>query len=348
MSHALVTGASGFIGVHLVEQLVRRGDRVTALVRRTTNVERLRPFPVRLVYGDVTDAQSLGEIVAGHDVVYHLAGLTMALSSADLTRVNAGGTRNILAACAAQSTPPTLVIVSSIAAAGPSRKGQPRVESDPPRPVSHYGRSKLAAELAAAQLAAIVPTTIVRPPIVFGEGDRASLPLFSTLARWGIHMVPSVCDPRFSLIHAADLAAALLLAARHGTRLATPPAQDGTAGLYYVADDEAPTYAELGRRIGAAVGRSRIRVVRNLKTTVWTVAGITDLISHLRRRPNVFGIDKAREATAGSWVCSDAALRRDVGFLPAANLATRLAQTAQWYLEQGWIRPTRTTVPTSR
>jgi nucleoside-diphosphate-sugar epimerase len=343
MSRVLGTGASGFLGTHLIEHLLEGGDEVTALVRATSNVARLAALSVRLVHGDVTDAQAVREAVAGQDAVYHLAGLTMALRAADFARVNEGGTRIVAEACAAQTTPPVLVVASSIAASGPNRAAAPRSERDPPRPVSNYGRSKLAAERAARRLAGQVPVTIVRPPIVVGEGDRATLPLFTSISRWGVHMVPTIRAQRYSLIHAADLARAFALVARHGARLvpdagAEDGSPDAARGVYFAAADEAPTYGQLGRLIADAIGRRSVLVSPNSAPAIWGIAATTELVARLRRRPLIFNLDKAREARAGSWVCSDAALRRDVGFAPALSLAERLRQTAQWYAEQGLIR----------
>ena len=117
---------------------------------------------------DLSDIEGLKKAVAGVDVVYHLAARTTALRARDLMRVNAIGTANLTRACAAQSSPPVMIHVSSVAAAGPSRRGQCRSESDPPAPVSNYGRSKRAGELCNAQWAHAVPTTIIRPGIIFG------------------------------------------------------------------------------------------------------------------------------------------------------------------------------------
>jgi nucleoside-diphosphate-sugar epimerase len=333
---ALVTGATGFIGQHLVRRLVERGDDVACLVRPTSELTPLARWPVRFVPGDVTDHANLETALAGCDVVYHLAGVTTALRRADMFRVNADGVSNVAAACAARMTPPKLILVSSLAASRPAHDGRAVCESDESAPVSIYGRSKRAGELAAAKHAAAVPITIIRPPIVFGEGDRALLPLFNGIARWGVHVVPGFFDKRFSLIHADDLAEALLLAADRGARLAGG-LEPGDRGVYFVAAEESLSYAEIGRMAGAALGRRRVLVVRQAHFAVWSLAAATQTLGWLRRRPFSFNWDKAREATAGSWLCSAGLFRHDTGFAPAASIADRLRQTVQWYREQGWL-----------
>jgi nucleoside-diphosphate-sugar epimerase len=335
MARALVTGASGFIGYHLVKRLLDRGDHVTCFVRPTSDVDALERLDVRLVYGDVTEKQSLRRAFAKSDVVFHLAGLTKSLKARALRQINETGVRNVAECCADLETPPVLIVVSSLAAAGPASADRVLTEADMPSPISAYGRSKRAGELAAAEFAARVPITIVRPPIVLGEGDRDGLALFKGIANWGVHLVPTLSDFPFSVIHAADLAAALDLLAQRGRRI---EGGGGPSGTYFAAVDETPTYAKLGHMIGAAVGRRRVKIIRNFPMTVWAIALIGELYARLCRRPHILNLDKAREATAGSWACSPAAIARDVGFAPARPLQERLRQTAQWYSDQGALR----------
>jgi len=338
-SKTLVTGISGFVGLHLAKTLVARGDRVVGLVRPTSRVDRLEALGVEFVTGDVTDPASLRKAVSGVDLVIHLAGLVKAFSREEFVRVNEQGTRNVAAACRDLTTPPVLVVISSLAAAGPSTLDRPRREEDPAAPVSHYGHSKLAGERAAAEFSADIPVTIVRPPIVFGEYDPNSLEMFRPIARPGIHVVPGFRQRSVALIHAADLSAGLVLAADRGARLA--PVGDATSdpgqGYYFFADDEQPNYADLGRRIGVALGRRRVRVVRVPEWTSWSVATASEMAARLRGRPSILNRDKIREATAGSWICSVDRARDELGFRPAASLDERLRQTAESYRQSGQL-----------
>jgi nucleoside-diphosphate-sugar epimerase len=337
MRRALITGASGFIGWHLVDLLVKRGVRVTCLVQRTSQLKRLQTLDVELIYGDITDHECLPAAVKDADAVFHLAGLICAFSAAQLYRVNEGGVRNVVAACAARPTPPTVVIVSSLAAAGPSPKGRLRVETDPPRPVSNYGRSKLAGERAAAEFAAQLPISVVRPPIVFGEGDTTTLRMIRPIARRGIHLVPSWFNHRFSLVHARDLSAALIAAAEQGRRLQAGD-DDSAQGVYYVGGGEDPIYADLGRKIAKALGRQSVWVLRSGPLMTWGTATTFEILARIQRKPLVVNWDKAREGTAGSWACSDQRARDELGYAPSATLDEHLARTMTWYLEQGWLK----------
>ena len=339
MAKVLVTGASGFVGSHLVETLVARGDNVTCLVRRGSRVEHLDPLGVRFVYGDITRPESLASAIGSVETVYHAAGCTAAIHAEQYDLVNHQGTRTIVGACAARPEPPVLVIVSSLAAAGTAVDGRPRVESDPPRQVSHYGRSKRAAELAAEEFADRVPVTVVRPPIVLGEADRLGLSMFAMISRLGAFFVNGLGRKRYSIIHATDLADLLIRAAEQGERLPAASAQGHTLsqGYYFAACGEDPTYAELGRMIGCALGRRRVLIFPTPPRAPWVVAAMMELKSRIRRLPEYLNFDRAREIRAGSWICSPCKAVDELGFTVAAPLAERLKQTAHWYREHGWL-----------
>ncbi|MBX3415068.1 MAG: NAD-dependent epimerase/dehydratase family protein [Pirellulales bacterium] len=333
---ALVTGASGFIGPHLVRVLQREGRHVRCLVRKTSQTASLVELGAELVTGDVTEAPSLAAAVEGVDEIYHLAGVTKSFRPEGFQAVNETGTRNLAVAAAEQPQPPVLVHVSSLAAAGAAPVGRDRTETDPASPVSTYGRSKRAGEIIAESYAERVPTTIVRPPIVFGEGDRDMLQMFVPIRWTGVHFVPSLAKRYVSLVYAGDLAEGLLLAAERGKRLATQP-QIAGQGYYFIAFDDQPSYAELGRLCGIALGRRWTFAAPTPEIFSWGLAGVNELAARVRRRPGIVNFDKIREASAGSWICSVAKAREELGFRPSATLAERLEQTVRWWRAQRWL-----------
>src|SRR5581483_8675949 len=208
---ALVTGASGFIGRHLAEHLLREGVRVRVLVR---DARRWRGPRTEMAVGDLADRAALRNAVRGVDRVYHVAGLTKARREADYFTVNHLGTVHLLQACLEVN--PALrrfVLVSSQAAAGPVWAGRPVTEHDPPRPVSAYGWSKLRAEQAALACSPLLPITIVRPPVVYGPRDRDTLLVFRA-ARFGLvpRLGPLAC---LSIVHVDDLVRGTRCAGEH-------------------------------------------------------------------------------------------------------------------------------------
>lgn len=347
MPICLVTGASGFIGPRVVARLQRGGREVACLVRRTSRTERLEALGVRLVHGDITDADSLPAALEGIDEVYHLAGRTHAPSLDEFLRVNEQGTTNVAAACAGKTSPPTLVVVSSLAAAGPSPVGIPHTEATPPKPISKYGISKLAGEEAARPFAEDVPTTIVRPPVVLGPGDKDGLLMFKSIRTTRLHLVPQLQGLPLSIIHADDLAEAIALA---GDALVTGKSERLTSnrndssgtdsydstGIYYAADPVATTWAEVGRMAARSLGQ-RVLVICRRKYPFLIPALVADGIGKITGKPGIFGMDKLKEASCSGWVCRVDKAQQQLGFATEGSLQQRLDETVQWYREQGWL-----------
>jgi len=208
--NVFVTGGTGFVGSHLVNALRARGDTVTCMVRRPALVKPLGwGSEVRLVRGDLDDDTALREGCAGAEVVFHVAGKIVARSAAEFMATNRDGTANILEA-ARDAGVARFVFVSSLAVAGPTTIGHPIDETRPPAPITDYGRSKLAAEVLVRAMP--LSWTIVRPPVVYGEWDRATLKVFQ-LARRGVVPVFGDGSQELSVIHAEDLARSLIAAA---------------------------------------------------------------------------------------------------------------------------------------
>jgi nucleoside-diphosphate-sugar epimerase len=323
----LVTGASGFIGAHLVRLLVERGHDVRAMVRRSSDLRRLEKTPVELVYADVMEVGSLGPAVAAAEVVFHLAGSIAAPDAGAFDRVNRVGTVNLLRAVQQHDVGlRRFVFVSSTAAAGPSGRDGPRTEDGPPSPVSAYGRSKLAAERAVAEFGGRVRATILRPPIVYGSGDAATLDLFKMIRR-RIAFAVTGPERRMSFVHVRDLVEGALLAAGH----------DAAAGeTFALPGPEDATMLEFQQVIGEAMGRQPVTVP--VPAGLLRLAGIVaDASRRWTRTRSPFGSDKVAEALQAGWVVSGEKARRCFGFAPRIGLREGVAEALAWYQAHGWL-----------
>ena len=228
-----------------------------------------------------------------------------------------------------------MVFISSLAAVGPSSGTRLLTEEDECRPVSHYGRSKLACEQLAAKYSKRMPISVVRAPIVLGEGDEHGLELFKTIDRFHCHFVPGFRNRLFSIIHAHDLVDALIAVAERGKRL---DMSSNGQGIYFAAANEVVTYADLGRQIGKAVGNRWTLVIRVIEPCIWLSGAINELIGRIKGQPQYLNLDKSREAVAGPWACSAEKLRKEVGFDISVSIQTRLQQTVAWFRQKGWLR----------
>ena len=322
--NVFVTGGTGFVGAHLVRTLQARGDRITCLVRRPELAERLGWRDVRLVRGDLDDASALRDACSGAEVVFHVAGRIVARNAIEFMATNRDGTANVLEA-AQEHGVARFVLVSSLAAAGPTTAGHPIDETRAPAPVTDYGRSKLAAEVLVKAMP--FPWTIVRPPVVYGEWDRGTLKIFQ-LARAPVAPVFGDGLQELSVIHADDLARALVVAG-------TSPAAQGR--VYFATHSATTTSRDLMRACARALGASPPRIVPVpalvARGLLWTVGSL----AHLAGRATFLSADKANEYLAPAWTCRGDALTRDTGWRAEIDLEPGLARTAAWYREVGWL-----------
>jgi nucleoside-diphosphate-sugar epimerase len=264
--------------------------------------------------------------VSGQQVIYHLAALTGAVDEAEFLAANRDGTRRIIEAAERAGGVERVVLLSSGAAGGPAVPGQPRDTTGEDRPVTMYGRSKLAAEGVIRD--APVPWTILRPPAVYGPRDREGfLPVFRAASRFGIVPVFGDGSQELSLVHAADLAAACTVAVT---------AASTVREAYYVNHPAVITSAEFADAVGAAVGR-RVRTVPLPHWLTRTALTLTGTWAALFRRRTILRADKANEFLQPAWTGDPSRFIAATGWTPRFDHAAGLADTAAWYREQGLL-----------
>jgi nucleoside-diphosphate-sugar epimerase len=325
---ALVTGASGFIGSHLVELLLRQDYNVRVLLRSTSSTTWLQGLPVDVVYGDIFDHEALGKAVTGVEYVYHSAGLTKARTAEEYFRANTTGTRNLLEACLRHNSGiQRFVQISSQTAAGPSASARPVTESDEPRPITTYGHSKLRAEEECLRVAASIPVTIVRPPAVYGPRDKDIFEFFNTMQR-GLQPMVGFREKYVSLIHVSDLARGIVMAG-------LSPASRGQT--YFLSSREVYGWKQVGDITRTVLGTRPLRVHVPV-FGVYTIAAFAELFAAVSRKPALINFEKARDMVQDYWTCDGSRAYRDFGFQQEISLEEGIRTTIDWYKSHGWLR----------
>lgn len=316
-----LTGATGFVGSHIAEGLVRRGFRVRCAIRTTSDIRWLRGLPAEAVETttiDLSSAAALDESLRGVTHVVHAAGITRASTKSDYLTVNATVTQ-IVAEAATRVGARRFVLISSLAARGPDGSEGP---------ASEYGASKLESERrlrAVIESGGYLEPRILRPGGVYGPRDKELLPLFR-FARSGFVPVPMGVG-RLQPVYASDVATAVLQA------LDLERSEDGP---FHLGGPEIHTWEEIADALGAALGRT-VRPVR-VPAAVFLAAGsLSELAAIILRRAPDLDRRRARDLTRLDWTCDLGPVELELGWRPRVSLRQGMAEAANWYMETGWL-----------
>ncbi len=320
----LLTGASGFVGSHILDALRSRGLETVILLRPTSNQSLIAAHlpGVEIRTGGINDPGSLRTAMAGITHVIHCAGATKAYRLSEFYDVNQIGTRNVVEAANAAGVR-RIVHISSLAAAGPATPDQPAREDDAPQPVSEYGRSKLAGEQEVRERAR-GEYVILRPPAVYGPRDAEFLKLFKAVKN---HILPKTGGQRLSFVFVHDLAAAVVRCLDH------PKAAGRT---YFVAARETATATVMAQEIAWQLGTWTVPLP--LPTLLfWPICAGQEMVTRVTRKANVLSLQKYAELSAPGWVCDPSRLENETGYTCVTTLKTGIAQTFSWYREKKWL-----------
>ncbi len=325
----LVTGGTGFIGSHLIDRLIADNHSVRCVVRRTSDRRWLAGKPLDLIPCDrVWDPGVAREAVRGVEVVFHLLGTLTAPNLEAFRQVNVRPVRMFLDACLEQGRVRRFVLVGSQGAAGPTSHPDVRLaETDPCRPVSAYGRSKLEAELVTREYQGRVPYTILRLSAVYGPRDASVLTIFKSAYRWG--MVPQVGrqSKSLSLAHVRDVARGIWLASAAGK------AVDQT---YFLSSEEIYSFEDLRAALEAAMNRPvKVRVVP--VPVVQALMLYADFLSKVFGKNILLDRDRLTTLSYPHWVCDVSKARADLGYRQTVALKDGFRETFEWYRKQGWL-----------
>jgi nucleoside-diphosphate-sugar epimerase len=324
----LLTGANGFVGSHILDQLLNRGLSVVVLLRPTSDrrfiSQQLPHVETRL--GSIDEPASLDAALEGVTHVIHCAGATKALNAEGFLVVNQLGTRNLVAAVNRRGAQVQRFIhISSLAAAGPGTSERPRRETDKPEPVSDYGRSKLAGEREVIEKCR-VNWVVIRPPAVYGPRDGEFLRLFKAAKA---HLLPRFGGGKqeLTLVYVEDLAAGIVAALLH------PNAAGET---FFIGTPQVVTTGELAQQVATTLG-ARTLALPLPNGVLWLACQWAERVSKLTKKANVLSTQKYPELIAPGWVCDVTRLRSEMGFECRTTLVDGLARTRDWYRREGWL-----------
>jgi nucleoside-diphosphate-sugar epimerase len=325
----LITGASGFVGGRLREALLEAGADVIAIRRPSSPAPKTGPKTGRSAVADYADLDALKTLMASEkpDYVFHVAGVTKGVSYADFERANVMPTRHLLAALKAEHRDvKRFVLVSSLAAFGPSAAGKPHTESTARRPIEHYGRSKLEAEEMVEAAAGELACTILRPAGVYGPGDGDYFNLFAEVEK-GRNAYFGNRNRWFSAVYIDDCVRALVAAAE----------SENTVGkAYFVCDGEPTTWGNFQETIVELSGR-RVKTLKLPEFLVGVAAFGGELATKVDGKPRLFNRQKAKMSAQEAWTCHSDKASEDFGYQAQIGLREGIRRSMAWYRAEGWM-----------
>jgi len=324
---AVVTGATGFIGSHLVDFLIEHGCAVHVLIRETSDLKWLNTSElVKVHIADLTQ-NPLIPCLKEADYLFHCAGLTKAKTREDFFRGNVYSSELLYERCLEIGVNLKAIIhLSSLAAVGPSIQGEPVQEKTPCKPVTFYGESKLAGEKIALKYASSLPIIVIRPPVVYGPREKNFFIYLKVLSKgWNIKI--GAVKRELSLIYVADIVRAMIKAA------VCFPAKEK---IYFVTDGESHVWNDISDSAMRILDvRSRTLVIPEILLSF--ISRISEVLTWFSSKPTLFDRQRVIDICQTSWVASSDAFFESYAFRPKYNLAKGLEETVNWCKKNSWL-----------
>ncbi|MBU0560890.1 MAG: NAD(P)-dependent oxidoreductase [Bacteroidetes bacterium] len=324
---SVVTGASGFVGSHLVDLLLKEGHTVRTITRKSSSMKWLEEKNIENYSCGLDDKNNLREVLTDADCLFHVAGVVKAKTKSDYYAGNVTTTKNLLdVLIEINSQIKRVVVISSQTACGPSLNGVICTEETPPHPISTYGKSKLAQEELAKTYSNKLPITIVRPPAVYGERDTEIFLVFKTYKQ-GLMTLIGFAKKEVSLIHVQDLVEGIYLSSIKS---------EAVGKTYFISSKKYYNWKQISSVIGEAFGQNAFEL-KIPHTIVYTIAAIAQFFSIFSSKTATFNLEKARDFVQSAWTCDISKAERELGFHPKVSIEEGIKRTIDWYTEQKWL-----------
>jgi dihydroflavonol-4-reductase len=324
---AVVTGANGFVGSHLVDFLLSKKFRVRCIVRKSSNLQWLEGKDIEVFKCGLTDINGLREAFNGANYIFHVAGVVKAKKPEGYFKGNVETTRVLLeTALEFRDTIRKFLVVSSLTVSGPSANGKPVDENAECKPITTYGRSKLAEEELARSYMDRLPITICRAPAVYGERDTEIFIFFNTFNK-GLMTTIGFDKKILSLIHVADLVEGVYLAAI---------SEKSTGKIYFISSEKYYTWEEVGNITAKILNKKPVKV-KVPHSVVYSIAAIAQFFAMFSSKPATLNLEKARDITRHAWTCDTTRAINELGYKQKISIEEGIKRTCDWYKKMNWI-----------
>jgi dihydroflavonol-4-reductase len=324
---SVVTGASGFVGSHLVDKLIAEGHQVKCILRSTSSRRWLENKPVEIIDCGLFDKEALKNVLKDANYLYHIAGIVKAKEEEEYFKGNVETTRVLLDALLEVNPKiERIIITSSQTACGPSVDGKPCTEETLEHPLTRYGKSKLAQEQLAKKYMVKLPITIVRPSAVYGERDTEIYLFFKTYKQ-GLMTMVGFDKKKVNLVHVDDLVNGIYLSSI---------SQKSKGETYFIGAEEHYDWDQIGEVCRKAFGKKAI-TIRFPHFLVYTVATVAQFFAMFSSKAATFNIEKARDFVQSSWTCDVSKAARDFAYHQELSLEAGMIRTIDWYRAMKWL-----------
>ena len=325
---AVVTGANGFVGSHLVDYLIEKNFKVRCIVRKSSDLKWLTNKEVEIFDCGLLDKVGLRKAFADAEYIFHVAGVVKSKHPIGYFDGNVKTTETLLEVAKEFKTKiKRFLIVGSQTASGPSRDANSPVdENSECKPITTYGRSKREQEIVAQKYFNELPITICRAPAVYGERDTEIFIFFQTFAK-GLFTTIGLNKKVISLIHVRDLVEGFYLAAM---------SEKGKSETFFISSEKFYSWEEIGEVTSRVMGKKTFHLAVP-HFLVFSIASISQLVALFSSKAATLNIEKAKDITQVAWICSPKKAVDLIGYKQKISLEEGMKRTVEWYRQMKWL-----------